>query len=105
MPGKSPLSGPTAAHTVYKYVGDGRFVMSIPARDLTAADLLDILDREGITHRDVEASGLYLPVVRMEIESFCGAPTAAGSRCKRKVSAWGERCHQHQEVNHESCSI
>jgi hypothetical protein len=102
MPGKSPLSGPTAAHTVYKYVGDGRFIMSVPARDLTAADLLEFLDREGITHQDVEASGLYLPVERFEIIPFCGAPTATGGRCKRQVSAWGERCYQHQEVNYES---
>jgi len=104
MPGKSPPSGPTAAHTVYKYVGEGRFIMSVPARDLSAADLLEILEREGITPQTIEASGLYLPGGRMEIEPFCGAPTAAGGRCKRKVSAWGKRCHQHQdqEVSYES---
>lgn len=102
MPGRSPLSAAIAAHTVYKYIGEGRFMMSVPARDLTAADLLEILEREGITHQDVEASGLYIPVVCMEIEPFCGAPTAAGGRCKRTVSAWGERCYQHQEVSNGS---
>ena len=80
-------------------------MMSVPARDLTAADLLEILDREGITHQDVEASGLYEPVERFEVAPFCGATTAAGGQCKRQVSAWGKRCHQHQEVNYELRSI
>ena len=49
-------------NTAWKYVGDGRAVPGLPARDLTAADLAEVLAREHITEADVEACRLYLRV-------------------------------------------
>lgn len=82
-------------YMAYKYIGKGAFIMGVPARDLSEADLAEVLDREGITRAEIEASGLYVPAGQDEVKPFCGEPTAAGGRCSRKVSAWGERCHQH----------
>jgi hypothetical protein len=97
MPGKSLLSDLIAAHTVYRYVGPG-YLMGVPARDLTASDLLEVREREGVTRAVIEASGIYEPISAAEVPPFCGAPTGEGGRCKRRVERWGERCYQHQGV-------
>lgn len=83
-------------HTVYRYVGPG-YVVGIPARDLTEADLAGIWEREGLTRVDVEASGLYVAEEMVEVTPFCGIPTADGSPCRRTVPCWGDYCFQHKE--------
>jgi len=97
MAGKSLPSETIAAHTVYRYVGPG-FLMGVPARDLTAADLLEVREREGVTRAVIEASGIYEPISAAEVPPFCGAPMGDGGRCKRRVACWGERCYQHEGV-------
>lgn len=91
--------------SVLKYLGHNGypFVIGIPARDLTQADLND-LALAGLSKTDVLDTSLYIEVIVGEVfgpSPFCGAPTAAGGRCRRTVSAWGERCYQHpdQEVS------
>jgi hypothetical protein len=49
---KSESSGVT-----YKYVGNGDNLQGVPARDLTKDDLDALPD--GVTKKDLEASGLY----------------------------------------------
>jgi len=71
--------------------------MGIPARNLTAADLVEVEDREGVTREEIEKSGLYEAVDVTEVEPFCGAPTGDGGRCRRRVGQWGERCYQHKD--------
>ena len=86
------------AHILYRYLGPG-YMMCVPARDLTAADILEVVEREGITLEEIEASGLYEAVSLVEVQPFCGAPTRDGGRCRRWVAQWGEYCYQHQEVD------
>ena len=74
--------------------------MAVPARDLTAADLIDVLEREGITRGTIEASGIYEPVRLVEIAPFCGAGLADGERCWEPVACWGDRCGEHGGVEH-----
>lgn len=83
-------------HTVFKYVGPG-YVIGIPARDLTEADLAGIWEREGLTEVEIMASGLYVRAEVMEIEPFCGVMTSDGKPCSRKVARWGDFCYQHKE--------
>lgn len=110
--------------TVYRYVGEGRYVMGLPARDLMPEDLAEVLAREGIGVDVVEGCGLYV-AERVEVEPFCGAALAqealtppaeaAGSPlplrrgageggktfgeglCRKTVEEWGERCAEHRE--------
>ena len=89
-------------HTAYSYIGDGAYLMGVPARDLTEGDLAEILEREGLTREDVEASGLYERLEQVEVEPFCGAELDGGRRCRRKVGRWGERCYQHEEVRDDA---
>ena len=49
------------AEVIYLYVGDGRAVPALPARDLTADDLAEVLAREGIGEDVVVGCGLYEP--------------------------------------------
>jgi len=89
---------PIEAHTVFRWVGrEGQYVIGVPTRDLTAADLLEIERREGITEEEIALTGLYERVELAEVEPFCGAPTAEGGRCRRAVEVWGERCYQHRQ--------
>ena len=97
MPGRNQPSGPIEPHTVYRYVGPG-YLMAVPARNLTAADLLEVREREGVTRAVIEASGIYEPISAAEVLPFCGALTGDGGRCKRRVEEWGQRCYQHQGV-------
>jgi hypothetical protein len=94
MDGKNHTSGPIDPFTVFKYVGPG-YVNAVPARDLTAADLLELRERECITRQQIEASGIYEAVELSEVAPFCGAELGDGRRCRRKVSRWGMRCYQH----------
>lgn len=45
-------------HIRYKYRGPG-YLMGVPARDLTATDLLEVLEREGVTAAEIGASRAY----------------------------------------------
>jgi len=56
-PSETKTSKTEAAATSYKYVGDGGYLHGVPARDLTAEDLDALPD--GVTKKDLEASGLY----------------------------------------------
>jgi hypothetical protein len=89
------VSEPTGSYTVYRYIGDGAYVMGVPARDLFPADLLMLAERS-IPESVLIASGLYEPNAIVEIEPFCGAPLADGGRCKETVSEWGQRCPIHE---------
>jgi hypothetical protein len=82
----------------FKYVGQGEYMIGVPARDLNEADLAEILEREGITRQDIEAAAIYEAVERTEVAPFCGVDLelGGGRRCRRRVSDWGERCDQHQ---------
>ena len=84
----------TVSFIEYKYLGPG-YLASVPARDLTAADLVEVGEREGITREEIEASGVYEAVDVVEVEPFCGAPTEKDGRCRRRVARWGARCYQH----------
>ena len=103
MLGKSRKSDLTAAFTAYRYIGPG-YVVGIPARDLTEADLVAIEKREHITREHVEASGIYEPVAFIEVHPFCGAPTDWG-RCRALVDEWGQRCPDHMEATDDTPSI
>jgi hypothetical protein len=90
------VSESIAPHTVYKFVGEaGQYLHAVPARDLTGADLVEVEEREGITAEEIECCGLYERVDWYEVPPFCGAPTGAGGRCRRRVEQWGQRCWQH----------
>lgn len=102
MPNERRLSALIEKHTAYRYIAAGAYVVGIPARDLTEADLAEILEREGLTRDDVEASGLYERLAQVEVEPFCGAELEGGRRCRRKVGRWGERCYQHEEVRDDA---
>lgn len=89
----------TEKHIVFRWIGhSGSYLNAVPSRDLTAEDLVELEDREGIDSADIELSGLYELVSMSEIASFCGAETEEGGRCRRPVQRWGLRCWQHQEV-------
>lgn len=89
----------TELHIVYRWIGPSNaYLNAVPARDLTAADLIDVEDREGITAETIEQSGLYEPVKLAEVPPFCGAGTEDGGRCRRPVNLWGLRCWQHKET-------
>jgi hypothetical protein len=66
----------------------------VPARDLYPADLIELERRERITPEMIAASPLYKADDLVEVEPFCGAPTASG-RCKASVLVWGMRCAAH----------
>lgn len=100
MPGNGLPKWVIAAHTVYRYIGKGRYLMAVPARDLTAADLADVQEREGITRATIEASGIYEPVRLVEVAPFCGAALEDGGRCWEPVARWGDRCGKHGRVEH-----
>ena len=97
MPGNGLPKWVIDAHIRYRYIGKGRYLMAVPARDLTAADLIDVLEREGITRGTIEASGIYEPVWLVEIAPFCGAALEDGGRCWEPVACWGNRCEEHAE--------
>lgn len=78
------------AHMVYRYVGPG-YLMGVPARDLTAADLLEVREREGVSRAEIEATGIYEPMNLIEIEPFCGV-----EGCREPVGEWGEHCGAHR---------
>ena len=99
MPGKSQQSESTEIGTVYRYIGPG-YVMGLPARDLTEADVQDVEQREHITREDIESSGIYEPVEFAEVRPFCGAETDQG-RCRELVAEWGQRCPDHMEATDE----
>lgn len=82
-----------------KYLGrDGYpYIMGVPARDLTAADLLELAE-QGRKREALLRTGLYAATDELEIRPFCGYPKEDGSPCRRTVPAWGERCWQHREV-------
>lgn len=93
--------------TVLKYLGqDGSpYVIGIPARDLTEADLVE-LDGQGIAQLQVLATGLYVEVTEgldgdplFGPGPFCGArltpPGLEAQRCRARVKEWGERCEEH----------
>jgi hypothetical protein len=44
---------------IYKYVGDGGYIVGVPARNLTIDDLQEIESREGISQAVIRASKLY----------------------------------------------
>jgi len=92
------VSEPTGSYTVYRYVGDGAYVMGVPARDLYPADLLMLAER-GIPESVLSDSPLYETAERVEIEPFCGAPLAEGERCRETVADWGQRCPIHEGGN------
>ena len=98
MPGNGLPKWVTDAHIRYRYIGAGRYLMAVPARDLTAADLIDVREREGITRATIELSGIYEPVRLAEVEPFCGAGLEEGRRCWEPVARWGERCGEHGGV-------
>ena len=77
-----------------QYVGDGAYLVGVPARDLMPADLLEVALREGIGLETILASNLYRVVEWVEVAPFCGAPTDEG-RCREPVDAWGDRCTLH----------
>jgi hypothetical protein len=79
----------------YRYIGHGAYVMGVPARDLDAADVLEVMEREGIGALEIEASGLYEPARWQEVAPFCGS-MRDGRRCWRPVAEWGERCEEHE---------
>jgi len=92
------VSEDTERHIRYRWIGrSGQFVMGIPSRDLTAEDLLRLEEMQGITESQVRGCGLYEPVETAEVAPFCGAALDNGERCRRRVSAWGERCWQHED--------
>jgi len=80
----------------YRYIGHGAYLMGVPARDLSAADLLEVEEREAITAAAIEASGLYEPARWQEVQPFCGA-VVDGRRCWRAVVEWGARCEEHKQ--------
>jgi len=83
---------------IYKFIGPaGAYVMALPARDLTGADVVGA-EREHITVAMIEGCGLYVKAEFVEVRPFCGAATVEGGRCRRGVEEWGQRCYQHQEV-------
>jgi len=82
----------------YRYIGPG-YLNGVPARDLTAADIIEVHDREGITRDQIEASGIYEWVRWVEIKPFCGARMANGQRCRQRVPEWGDLCRQHRKSN------
>lgn len=82
----------------YRYVGDGAYMMGVPARDLTPADLAEVERRERITEAEIAASGLYAPMEDVEVAPFCGAELPEGGRCQEPVESWGERCEEHKEI-------
>ena len=45
----------------YRYIGEGRFLVSVPARDLTGEDVARLPDR---LRRRLVSSGLYAPVYK-----------------------------------------
>ncbi|HUT76771.1 MAG TPA: hypothetical protein VM285_03740 [Polyangia bacterium] len=45
----------------YRYVGDGRCLVGVPARDLDGEDLARLPER--LRHR-IKSSGLYVPVTK-----------------------------------------
>ena len=45
----------------HRYTGEGRYLVGIPARDLTREDLARLPER---LRQRLEASGLYVPVTR-----------------------------------------
>ena len=89
-----------AGFTEFEYIGPG-YLIGVPARDLTAADLVEVRERERITRKVIVESGLYKQVDVVEVEPFCGAPTVDGGRCQRPVERWGDHCYQHQEQHQE----
>ena len=96
MPGNGLPRQIFDAHIRFRYLGPG-YLMGVPARDLTAADLIDVLEREGVTAAEIEASGAYEPVNLVEVQPFCGAALANGGRCWEPVACWGDRCEEHKE--------
>ena len=87
----------------YKYIGHrdasghpSQFVMGIPARDLYPADIISMMQNQGVTRHDIEVSGIYEPVNLAEIAPMCGATLQDGGTCKRAVESWGRRCWQHK---------
>ena len=90
MPGNGLPKWVIDAHIRYRYLGAGRYMMAVPARDLTAADLIDVEEREGITQPMIEASGIYEAIRLIEVEPFCGA-----AECWEPVEWWGDRCGEH----------
>lgn len=95
---------------MYRFVGrPGQFVMGVPARNLTAGDLIEILERENITETDVLMSGMYVAESMVEVAPFCGKEASPsvppqGGRlfgegcCRVEVARWGERCDEHGGV-------
>ena len=92
MDGRNQQSESIGVGMVYRYVGLG-YVVGIPARDLTEADLAELAEREGITRKQVEATGIYEPVEYVEVQPFCSEPD-----CEAAVANWGDKCSKHLEV-------
>lgn len=94
--------GDIAPGVVLRYLGrnGSPFVMNIPARNLTEADLARLELERGITRDEVLKSGLYVEVVEggdwFGPGPFCGARLLLGARCTEPVEAWGKRCPEHQ---------
>jgi hypothetical protein len=85
----------------YRYIGHGGYMLGVPARDLDAADVLEVQEREGIGALEIEASGLYEPARWQEVAPFCGS-MRDGRRCWRPVAVWGERCEEHEDGRMDS---
>jgi len=65
---------------VLKYIGKGAYITSIPSNDLTAEDMIHIMEDLGKTRKDLIATGLYEAVERKK-------PLRVFKRRKKKVKA------------------